>query len=133
MSKKQKNKQIGDLGESIAAKYLENKGYSILECNYWRKWGELDIVTKKGEIVHFVEVKTVSHETKADLKYSVSCETWRPEEQVHRFKLGQIYKALETWISENNYEGEWQIDVIAVRVVPHETYATVKCIENIIE
>jgi putative endonuclease len=125
-------KDIGKLGEEIASVFLMKQGFTILERNYWRKWGELDIVAKKGDRVHFVEVKTVSHETKAELERNISRETWRPEEQVHQFKLHQIQKALETWIADNNYEGDWQIDVVGVRVVPRETFSTVNLIENIV-
>jgi putative endonuclease len=124
-------KDIGKLGEEIASVFLMKQGFTILERNYWRKWGELDIVAKKGDRVHFVEVKTVSHETKAELERNISRETWRPEEQVHQFKLHQIQKALETWIADHNYDGDWQIDVIGVRVVPRETFSTVNLIENI--
>lgn len=132
-SKKSKTKEIGDLGEAIAVKYLVNKGFSILEQNYWRKWGELDIVARETNgMVHFVEVKTVSYETKALLEEAVSRGTWKPEEQVHQFKLHQIYKALETWIADKQYKGDWQIDVVAVRVVPRERFASVKYIENIV-
>jgi len=126
-------KEIGNLGEEIACKYLKNKGFAILEQNYWRKWGELDVIAKLDEIVHFVEVKTVSYETKPDLKNAVARGTWRPEEQVHKFKLKKLYKAVETWIADKKYEGEWQIDVVAIRVVPRETYASVKYLANIIE
>lgn len=128
---KKNNKQIGIWGEKITVDYLMRKGFSVLETNYWRKWGEIDVVARKDKMVHFVEVKTVSYETKEKLCYAVTHETWRPEEQVHQFKLHQIHKALETWISDNQYEGEWQIDVSAVRVVPCETYATVNYIDNI--
>ena len=132
MTQNSKNtKQTGEAGERVACDYLKRLEYTILERNYWKKWGEIDIVAQKGESVYFVEVKTVSHETKGELEYAVSHETWRPEEQVHQFKLRQIAKALETWISENNYNGEWQIDVLAIRIVPRETYATVNHIENI--
>jgi putative endonuclease len=124
-------KEIGKLGEGIAALFLMKQGFTIVEQNYWRKWGELDIVAKKDEVIHFVEVKTVSHETKGDLEQAISRETWHPEEQVHQFKLHQIHKALETWIADNNYEGDWQIDVIGVRVVPRETFSTINFIENI--
>ena len=55
-----KKRKIGDRGEEIACKYLENKGFSIIERNYWRPWGEIDIVAKKGSILSFVEVKSVS-------------------------------------------------------------------------
>lgn len=129
---KLKNKETGDLGERIACKYLKSKGLTIVERNYLKKWGEVDIVARETDKVHFVEVKTVSYETKSDLDRAVSHGTWRPEEQVHEFKLHQIHKALETWISENNYAGDWQIDVVAVRVVPREKYAGVNYIENIL-
>ena len=129
---KTKNKQVGDWGEQIAANYLKHKGFIVIERNYWRKWGEIDIVIQKNARIHFVEVKTVSHETKQDLVHAVTHGSWRPEEQVHQFKLKQIYKALETWIADNDYRGDWQIDVVAVRIVPRETYATVKFIENIV-
>lgn len=132
MAKNSKStKATGDLGENVACEYLNGKGFTILEQNYLKKWGEIDIVAKKNGIVHFVEVKTVSHETKADLEHAVAHETWHPEEQVHQFKLHQIEKALETWLSENRYTGEFQIDVVAVRIVPRETYATIHFIENI--
>lgn len=128
---KKNTKTIGSLGERIAAKYLKDNGFTIVEANYWRKWGELDLIARKGSAVHFIEVKAVSYETKEKLHHAVTHETWQPEEQVHSFKIHQIEKALETWIAEHNYEGEWQIDVVAVRIVPRETYATVKYIENI--
>lgn len=139
MTDKSKTKEIGDLGERIACNFLKNKGFSILERNYWRKWGELDIVARRRqgyggqaqEVVHFIEVKTVSHETKADLDREVTRATWRPEEQVHQFKLHQIHKAVETWLAEHNYFGDWQIDVVAVRLVPREKHAVVKYLENI--
>lgn len=125
-------RKTGDLGESIAVKHLQTKGFTILTQNYLKKWGEIDIVAEKEGIVHFIEVKTVSYETKVDLTRAVTHGTWRPEEQVHRRKLHQIDKALQTWICENNYKGEWVIDVIAVRIVPRETYATVNMIENVV-
>lgn len=139
MPSKQLNKATGDLGEQIAARFMRNHGHSVLERNYWRKWGEIDLVTRKTveieeeyyPVVHFIEVKTVSHETKYDLNQAVTHGTWRPEEQVHERKLHQIYKAIETWLSEHEYEGEWQIDVAAVRMVPREKYAEVNHIENV--
>lgn len=129
---KKNTKTIGKLGENLAVKYLVDKGFAIVETNYWRKWGELDVIAKKDEKIHFVEVKSVSYETKRELEYAVTHETWRPEELVHQFKIHQISKALETWISEKCYTGDWQIDVIAIRIVPRETFASVTHLENIV-
>jgi len=127
------NKDIGQLGEELGAKYLESKGFSVLQINYLKKWGEIDIVSRETSgKVHFVEVKTVSYETKEQLDQAVTRRTWRPEENVHRTKLERLGRAIETWILENKYKGEWQIDVLAVRIVPRERFASVKLIPNVI-
>jgi putative endonuclease len=47
----------GKLAELFSILLLIAKGYSILESNYRKKWGELDIVAKKGNVLVFVEVK----------------------------------------------------------------------------
>ena len=81
--------------------------------------------------MHFIEVKSVSYETKKMLEWAVTHETWRPEELVHDFKLNQIRKTLDTWVMEHNWVGDVQIDVLAVRMVPREKYALVKHISNV--
>lgn len=132
VSKKRNNKLIGNFGEEIAANYLRKRGFDINSRNYLKKWGEIDIVARRTGKVHFVEVKTVSYETKGLLKASVSRGTWRPEDNVHPYKLKKLSRAIESWLMEFNYEGEWQIDVLTVKVVPREKYATVKYISNVI-
>lgn len=124
--------KIGAYGENIAATYLKKHNIEILDQNYLKKWGEIDIVARGTDAVRFVEVKTVSYETKQDLKQAVSHGTWRPEENVNPRKIQRLNRAIESWIMENNYKGDWEIDVIAVRVVPREKYATVKYIQNVI-
>ena len=82
--------------------------------------------------MHFIEVKTVSYETKSDLDRAVTHGTWRPEENVHYHKIQRLNRAIESWIMEHNYEGDWQIDVAAVRIVTREKHATIKLIKNVI-
>ncbi|PIW74862.1 MAG: YraN family protein, partial [Candidatus Portnoybacteria bacterium CG_4_8_14_3_um_filter_44_15] len=62
-------RKTGDLGEGIAAKYLENNGYKIIERNYRKNWGEIDIVARKDDCLIFVEVKTMQ-KTSGDLASS---------------------------------------------------------------
>ena len=131
-SNKAGNKQIGRYGEAVAAKYLKNKGFKVIGLNYLKKYGEIDVIAEKGKVVHFVEVKTVSYETKPDLEHSVSRGTWKPEDNVHEHKIRKLSRAIDSWISEYQYKGDWQIDVIAVKVVPREKYAAVKHLPNII-
>ena len=125
-------KKIGDLGEKIAQKYLRDNGFAIVDTNFWRKWGEIDIIAKKNNAIHFIEVKTVSYETKGKLEYSLQSGSWRPEEQVTRRKLNQMRKAIETWLSDTQYKGEIVVDVLALRIVPHDIYATFNFIENVL-
>ena len=58
MRKLTEKRRLGDLGENIACSFLEKRGFEIIERNYLRKWGEIDIVTKKGGVVRFIEVKS---------------------------------------------------------------------------
>jgi putative endonuclease len=134
--KKGKKNQVGAYGEQIAVNYLKNKGFTVLDINYLKKWGELDIVARETlgnkQIIHFVEVKTVSYETKRDLGHAVTHETWRPEDNVHYKKIQRMNRAIESWLSENNCDLDWQIDIAAVRIVTREKFASVKYIPNII-
>src|SRR3989338_1719846 len=95
-SEKQK---IGEIGENIAVKFLVKHGFSIIDRNYTKKWGELDIVAKKDEKLYFVEVKSVS---RSDLD-SVparpnghSCRSqetlngYKPEDNMHPWKLKRL-------------------------------------------
>ena len=134
--KQGKKNQTGAYGEQIAVNYLKKNGFLILDTNYLKKWGEIDIVARetqqKSQTIHFIEVKTVSYETKSDLQKAVSHGTWRPEENVHYAKIQRLNRAIESWIMEHSYDGQWQIDVMAVRIVPREKYATVKYLPNVI-
>lgn len=124
---------VGSIGESLAAAFLEQQGFEILERNYKKPYGEIDIIAKYEHAVHFCEVKTVSHETRASLEQIVSHETWRPEEKVNHRKLHQIRKVSNIWITEHRYTGNIQIDVVAIRIVPRETFCTVNWLQNVAE
>lgn len=126
------DQNTGKVGESLAAKFLEQRGFRILDRNYLKAFGEIDVVAEKHGIVHFAEVKTVSHETTKQLEWAVAHETWRPEEQVHHRKLHQISKAVQAWLNERRYTGNFQIDVIGIRIVPRETFCSINWIQNVI-
>ncbi len=51
------SKSIGDRAESVAAAYLESIGHTVVERNWKTKYCEIDIVSQKGEVIYFTEVK----------------------------------------------------------------------------
>jgi len=48
---------LGKAGEDIVAKKLERNGFSVLEKNYTKKYGEIDLIAQKGDLLLFIEVK----------------------------------------------------------------------------
>ncbi|NCU37455.1 ribonuclease HII [Candidatus Saccharibacteria bacterium] len=50
-------RMIGDASETIACRYLEAMGHHICERNWRTKWCEIDIISKKDNILYFTEVK----------------------------------------------------------------------------
>lgn len=120
----QTNKQkIGEIGENIAQKFLVKQGFEIKDRNYRKKWGEIDIVAKKGNILHFIEVKTVSYETEH-----------LPEENVHLWKQKRLARAIRTYLLEKKIpeEMEWQIDIMAVFLDFKTRMAKIRMTENVI-
>lgn len=119
----------GNLGEHLAARFLREKGFNIVETNYWRKWGEIDIIAEKDDVLHFVEVKatgTVSRETKND--------EYRPEENIRLWKKQRMSRAIRTYLSERKIpeEKEFEICVIALNLDFSHKKAKLRFIRNVV-
>ena len=52
------NKLVGKIGEDLAKDYLLKQGYQIIDQNFSTRFGEIDLIAKKGDLLIFVEVKT---------------------------------------------------------------------------
>ena len=118
-------KKIGALGENMACRFLMKHGFRILDKNYSKKWGEIDIVAEKDRGFRFIEVKSiVSYETNR----------YRPEENVHYQKLKRLSRVIQTYLLDKkvSYETEWQIDVLAVFLDLENKKAKFRFTENII-
>lgn len=127
-----RHNEIGEKGEEIAAKWLENKGFIVIDKNYRKKWGELDIVAEKNGVVHFVEVKTVSRKSYGG-RFEQEINNYRPEDNMHPWKLQRLRRALQTYILEKRLDGrEWQFDLACVFLDWEKRVAKVKFIENLV-
>ena len=124
--------KLGQIGETLAVMFLVKRGFAVVERNYTKPYGEIDIVARGTEKIHFIEVKSVSYETKSVMEIAVSHGTWRPEENVHYEKQKRMSRVIETWLAENSYVGKWQIDILSVRIVPRERIARFNIIDNVI-
>ncbi|HVM73697.1 MAG TPA: YraN family protein [Candidatus Paceibacterota bacterium] len=107
-----KRKEVGRIGESVAAEFLQRKGFRIIERNYRKPWGEIDIIAEKNGVVRFVEVKTLSHENITDISREMP--DYRPEEQVHPAKLHRIARTAELYMNGTRDSREYQVDVVGV-------------------
>lgn len=114
--KRTQKQKTGTLGESIAERFLKSKGYRILDKNYRRPWGEIDIIAEKENTVRFVEVKTVSRESRM---------LDRPEELVDRRKLAKVARTAALYMEMKRDRREFQLDVVGV--IMDEASRTARC------
>ncbi|MDD5318489.1 MAG: YraN family protein [Candidatus Pacebacteria bacterium] len=132
-TKKMTDKKIvGVKGETIASNFLKRKGFEIIERNYLKKCGEIDIVAKlkNEETLHFVEVKTVIRETHVQKRV----DTFRPEENVHTRKRQRLKRTIAYFLAEHfgKREVSWQFDVLVVYLDSFEKSAKAVFMKNII-
>ncbi|MBL7044987.1 MAG: YraN family protein [Parcubacteria group bacterium] len=152
MGSKTNKQKVGEIGENVACRFLMKHNFEIIERNYWKKWGEIDIIAKKNNILHFIEVKTVSTKLncvprkdfsaeKSDT--GVSCRTlsnvtyetdsYRPEDNIHPWKLKRLSRTIQTYLLEKgNDDLEWQFDAIAVYLDMTNKKAKIDFLEDVV-
>ena len=95
--------ETGKTGETIALKYLQDKGYLILEQNWQNHHQEIDIIASKGNELVIVEVK---------------CRTGtpliEPYAAVNRNKQNMLIKATNAYIQKKNINLEIRFDIISI-------------------
>ncbi len=96
--------RLGRRGETLACKLLKEKKYDILCRNYKVKSGEIDIVARDGEILVFVEVKT--------LRYSANLRL-RPAEHLKMNQKRRIFRAAANYMRRiGNPEVIFRFDLV---------------------
>jgi putative endonuclease len=96
------NQQVGKYGETLAARWLSENGFEILLRNWKYERAEIDIVARKQNRIHAIEVKTRKTTTFGF-----------PEQSVSQVKLRHLQRAC-TALLENNAYSEVQIDVLSI-------------------
>jgi putative endonuclease len=98
----------GEQGEDIAARYLESRGFRILQRGYRARCGEIDLIARDGEDLVFVEVKCRTSSRCGD-----------PLEAVTPAKRRRILRAASVYLQSNGaWEHPCRFDIVAVRLGP---------------
>ncbi|WP_128547137.1 YraN family protein [Larkinella soli] len=100
--------ETGKEGEAIAGRFLENKGYRILERNFRYGHTEIDLIAQKEKLLLFVEVKTRSGNRFG-----------HPEEFVSSAKVRLVMRAAEHYIFAKDWPHDVRFDIVAVLTTPN--------------
>lgn len=98
-------RKLGLWGENLAAKYLDQIGYQIIDRNVYTGFGEIDLVALYKECMIFVEVKT-----RSSTAYGFPEEAITEKKKIHLIESAEAYLQLHP-----EFSGDWRIDVIAIQ------------------
>ncbi|MCO6476913.1 MAG: YraN family protein [Phaeodactylibacter sp.] len=98
-----RHNEVGKAGEALARRYLEEKGYRILEANWRYRRAEVDLIAMDGPVLVFVEVKTRGSDAFG-----------RPEEFVTPQKEQLITDAAMEYMESIGHDWELRFDIISV-------------------
>ncbi len=98
--------QLGQRGEAMARRFLQKRGYRILESNYRCPYGEIDIVARDGDQTVFVEVRT-----------RLSTAYGTPEESITPAKQRHLLAASQEYLQRHDMgEADCRIDLVSIRL-----------------
>jgi putative endonuclease len=100
---RRKCKDLGDLGENLAARHLTAKGYNLIAKNYFIRGGEIDLILKKDGIIVFVEVKT-----RRTGKFGTAADALTPN------KKRKLLRAIRTYLGTLTGFTNWRADLVAI-------------------
>jgi len=116
-------KQVGTYGELAVTEYLRRRGATVIGRNIAWKTGELDVVAREGDILHFVEVKALLCETFPNTN---DTDRYDPASNLHLNKIRKVARTAEWFVLQSGWEGEWQIDGATVWIRKQDGLARVR-------
>jgi len=95
------SRKKGNIAEQKACDFLYNNGFSIVERNFYSRFGEIDIIATKDNVLHFVEVKS-------GINYEVAIQNITPK------KLNKFTKTVDIYLKKNSLDVDFMIDAIII-------------------
>ena len=102
----------GNIAEEKAALFLMENGYTVIERNFYSRFGEIDIIASKEGVLHFVEVKSGED-------YELAIQNITPT------KLSRLIKTAHVYMKKNALDVDFMFD--ALIVIPDK----IEIVENI--
>jgi len=115
-----KNLEIGYNGELIAAKYLREKKYEIIERNYRNKYGEIDLIAWDKKALVFVEVRT-----------KVGQQFGSPEDSINWKKINKLKRNAAAYTALKKHAGVYRIDAVCIVLGENSSIERVTHYQNI--
>jgi len=121
--------ELGKIGEEIAKTFLMKQGFSFVEANYSCHFGEIDLIFRKGEIIHFIEVKSI----KVGSLHVKSKEGIDPRDNLTKSKWGKLLRTIEVYSHHKGIkEGNWRLDLACIYIDMTTRQAKVEMLENVL-
>ncbi len=98
--------QTGKLAENLSCQFLKTKGYNIIERNFRSRYGEIDVVARKNNILIFIEIRSKSGSAFGS-----------PEESFTAGKKQRFISTIMSYLnSHDNLPPDWRVDFVAVDI-----------------
>ena len=123
-------KQVGALGEKVVAEYVRRHGMKVVAKNVTRKTGEIDLIAREGNTLHFIEVKSIlcvqfPQEWSGDDAYD-------PSANLHEAKIRRVARTSEWYVANIEWEHDWQVDGALVWLRKRDGKAKVRYLPQIL-
>jgi putative endonuclease len=116
------SREIGNLGEKFAQKFLKKNGHKIIVTNYRSTYGEIDIISQQAGCLIFTEVRC-----KRNLAFGT------PEESIVWRKKQKLVSLAQGYIQKNHPNcTSWRIDFIAVELDTNNKAIRIEHFDNAI-
>ena len=130
------DKTTGEIGEKLAADYLKTRGFKIVARNFRVKFGELDIVCRKGRLLVFVEVKSVTSNpaqfAQERIQSGEQLSGFSPEQHFTKQKIARLKRAIEIFLIKNKLgEINQRLDLIAIELDKDNGLKNLRHYENV--
>jgi len=115
-----RNKELGDLGEDLAARYLSAHGYNILARKFRCRSGEIDIIALDKDVLVFVEVRS-----RSDEEHGMPYETINREKRRHIRRVALVYQARHGLLDRDS-----RFDCVSVVFVDEDNVKSIELIKD---